>query len=129
MNAAREPADLPPDVVLLLLEHADSVPHLEALQLIWETEARPWTATSICARLYVAEAVARGILRDLHRRGLLDLQDEAYGKPGDPVAREVARKLVHAYQANLSAVARLIHSRAPASVREFARAFRIKEDN
>jgi hypothetical protein len=35
---------------------------------------------------------------------------------------------MQAYRTNLSAVARLIHSRAPASVRAFARAFQLKDD-
>lgn len=129
MNSARDPSDLAPDVVQLLLDYADSVPQLEALQLIWEGYEQPWTADSIGARLYIGLPEARAVLRDLHRKGLLAAQGEAYGAPEDPVAREIARKLVLAYRSNLSAVARLIHSRAPASVREFARAFRIKDDN
>jgi hypothetical protein len=129
MNSARDPADLPPDVVELVLEYADSVPHLEALQLVWEGDEKTWTAAAVAARLYVEDRAAAAILRDLHLKGLLVARDETYRKPDDAAAREIVVKLVQAYRTNLSAVARLIHSRAPASVREFARAFRLKDDN
>jgi hypothetical protein len=128
MNFARDPADLPPDVVQLLLDYADSVPQLEALQLIWEGAETTWTADSVGARLYIPVEEARTVLRDLDRKGLLAAQDETYSRPDDPAAREIARQLVQAYRSNLSAVARLIHARPSASVRDFARAFRIKEE-
>lgn len=128
MNFARDPADLPPDVVGLVLKYADSVPHLEALQLVWEGDEKTWTADAVAARLYIEDRAAAAILRDLHRKGLLVARDETYSKPDDAAARGIVVKLVQAYRTNLSAVARLIHSRAPASVREFARAFRIKDD-
>jgi hypothetical protein len=57
-----------PDEVLRFIERRiDSVPHLEALLLLWENPARTWTVGDISARVYVSLDQAQTLLRDLAR--------------------------------------------------------------
>jgi hypothetical protein len=127
-----EGSELPADVVQFIAAQIDTVPHLEALLLLWESAPRTWSAEEIAARIYVARDVAVQILQDLERRRLVRaaegaaerlVYDAAWDATGDLMARVAAT-----YRQNLIRVARSIHARAPSAVREFARAFEIKKE-
>ena len=127
-----ERSELPADVVQFIAAQIDTVPHLEALLLFWESAPRTWTADEIAARIYVARDVAVQILQDLERRRLVRIAegaaerfvyDPAWDATGDFMAR-----VAETYRQNLIRVAQSIHARAPSAVREFARAFEIKKE-
>lgn len=124
--------DIPEPVRQFIAEKIDTVPQLEALLLLWENPARSWSQDEIAARIYVATDTAASILQALQRRQLIVLQDAQLptfrynAEPGG--TNEIVAEVAAAYRRHLIPVATFIHSKAPASVREFARAFDLKKD-
>ena len=68
-----EPGD---EGLRFIFENIDTVPHLEALLLVWQNSADAWSAETLAARLYVSPAQARGILEDLRRGGFVTQESE-----------------------------------------------------
>jgi hypothetical protein len=105
---------LAPAVLQFLDLCIPTVPHLEALLLIWETAPSVWTAREISARIYVAEDTARTILKDLERCSVIEhdspqSQSFRYNTRND---LDGTLSLVsQSYRRQLSRVARYIHSR------------------
>jgi hypothetical protein len=120
---------LPAEVVRFLNDRISSVPHLEALLIIWESNAA-WSAQQLSARLYLDESATRVVLDDLQRQGLLLSEDGVrFGFDARPAgAHAMMHLLARTYERNIARVATLIHSNAASSVREFARAFEFKKD-
>jgi hypothetical protein len=123
--------ELHPDVVRFIEERIETVPHLEALLLVWDSGGQRWRLQQVAARLYIAPAQATSILEDLVKRQLVQSgEDESgayyqYDGAWDPGGERMA--LVAAtYRQQLLQVATLIHSKASTAVHDFARAFRIK---
>lgn len=114
-----------------IADNIDTVPQLEALLLLCENKDQAWTLHQVAARIYVSEQAAREILRTLQQRSLVSTDGAATvyrcapatGSP-DGLIDEVAM----AYRRHIVPIATFIHSKAPASVREFARAFDFKKD-
>lgn len=113
-------------------EEIESVPHLEALLLLWRSRPQPWTAQEMSAALYVSEAEAAGILQALGRRrlcrtpeGMVDcwIYDEAADK-----LNELIERVERAYRLELVRISRMIHAKGTPGIRGFAEAFRFKKD-
>lgn len=123
-----QPEELSEDIVRVVLDRIDSVPHLEALLLINESAPHGLTDTKIAERLYVAASAALQILQDLQRRGFVIQVTGSSAYQLDPTDgnREMVARLAETYRKNVYRVASLIHSRASRSVREFAKAFDMK---
>jgi hypothetical protein len=120
--------DLPDDVLRFLADRIDTVPHLEALLLLWESRPRGWTVEEIAARVYVPAETAARILADLARQGLAVQGAEVYAYEGGwDTSGENMEKVATAYRRQLVRVASLIHSKASRGVLEFARAFELKK--
>jgi hypothetical protein len=116
-----------------IAEQIDTVPHLEALLLLYTQPAGAWTAVQVARRLYVSPAKATQILRDLEQRRLVRVRPgSAAGEyEYDTAWDETGQLMVNverAYASRLASVATFIHSKAPRSILEFARAFEIKKD-
>lgn len=62
------------DVEQFLREQIDTVPHLEALLLLWNTRPKVWSAEEMGKGLFVPFDAAREILDDLARQGLIVVQ-------------------------------------------------------
>lgn len=109
-------------------EEIDSVPHLEALLLFWNRRPRHWLTDEMAAALYISPAETQDILNNLERRGLIVAESGGYvfDRSGrwDPLVQELDR----VYRKELVRISRIIHSKASPSVREFARAFKLKKD-
>ena len=124
---------LPKDVLQFVAEEIDTVPHLEALLLLFEQPGERWTVERMAARLYVAPDAATRILEDLERRRLVksvsraEVPEYVYDAEWDVSGRLMA-DVAAAYRRKLAAVAAFIHSKGSRSVREFARAFDLKKD-
>ena len=120
------------DVLRFIADRIDTVPHLEALQLIWESKPRPWTAEEIASRIYVNVSTAANILQDLVRHRLI-VSDSAtppkyhYDASQDPHA-ELLPEVIATYRRQIVRIAQFIHSKGSPAVREFARAFQIKKE-
>lgn len=55
------------DAYEFILEKMDSVPHLEALILLWNSRPVGWTCEELASRLYVPSEKVNDLLRDLVR--------------------------------------------------------------
>jgi hypothetical protein len=120
---------LPVEVVRFLQERIDSVPHLEALLIIWGG-GTTWDAPRIAARIYIEEPAAQAVLQDLQRAGLAISEDRiSFGFNADSEStRALVSQVAESYKRNVTRVATLIHNKASSSVREFARAFDLKKE-
>ena len=125
------PPDIPQHILAFVASSIDSVPQMEALVLLWEIQARAWSIEEIAARIYVSKEVATDIVSTLQRRRFIRPEESDPTRwrydsstPDGPVIAETAA----AYHRHVVALATYIHSKASASVREFARAFDFKKD-
>ncbi len=114
------------DVDQFILKEIDTVPHLEALLLLWNGKPQEWSFEEMAGALYVELDVARPVIADLERRGFVTLTDNGRflyrSTDRDSLIQEVERT----YRREIVRIANLIHSKPAASLREFARAFRLK---
>ena len=119
------------EVVQFIVEQLHTVPHLEALLLIWQNPATPWTSELLAARIYVTPNVGRNILEDLKALGVVQPRTDAayYYEPAWDEQRQLLPRLADLYRRQLVQVTKLIHSKGSSSVREFARAFQIKKEH
>lgn len=120
------------DPYRFILENVDSIPHLEALILLWNSRPVGWTADELASRLYVRKEQVTQVMRDLVR---LQIAQEL---PGPPVKysyfprseeqNETMQLVDNAYRRDLVRISTMVHSKASSPVREFARAFRFRKD-
>ncbi|MGH9703564.1 MAG: hypothetical protein ACRD4K_09330 [Candidatus Acidiferrales bacterium] len=115
-----------------ILDKIDSVPHLEALLLLWNTRPNRWSAEDLARRLYIRPHEARSLLADLNRDNIIVVTAESaeqfwYESKSEEQDRVIG--LVDAiYRRQVVRVSTLIHSKASSAVRDFARAFRFTKD-
>lgn len=124
--------DISPEIWRFIADKIDTVPHLEALLLLWSESDKIWTDAAIAAAVYVSQDQAAGILRDLAQYRLLRVEPGtppiySYDSSWDPGA-ELMPVLAETYRRHLIRVATFIHSKASSAVREFAKAFEIKKE-
>ncbi len=116
------------DVDRFILDEIDSVPHLEALLLLWNTRPRHWANDELARYLYIPTDRTRQIIRDLHQRDLVLCESDSCsynaGEDRDRLMTEVDRT----WRRELVRISNMIHSKASPAVRDFARAFRLKKD-
>lgn len=119
---------LPDDIARFIAEHIDSVPHLEALLLLWETAPQSWTAEALAQRIYVPAGAAALVMADLVAKGWVSEQDASHTFiAGNPDQTRIER-LARSYRGNLLSVARAIHAKPTSALLDFARAFRLRKD-
>jgi nitrogen regulatory protein PII-like uncharacterized protein len=113
-------------------ENIDSVPHLEALILFWNSRPVGWTAEELSSRLYVQPEQVAEVIRDLVRLQLV--QEQAVSPPKysyfarSEEQNEIMRLVDDAYRRDLVRISTMVHSKASSPVREFARAFRLRKE-
>jgi len=115
-----------------ILKEIETVPHLEALLLIWRSRPRRWSLDEMGRALFLDAKATTPILDDLARRGLIVLAAAEAGRSWEYATEEDRDRLMLqvevAYRNELIRISRMIHAKAPAAVREFARAFRFKKE-
>jgi hypothetical protein len=121
------------DVDRFLLDHIDTVPHLEALLLLWNSRLGLWSVDGMAKALFLAPDVTKIILDDLTRLRLIGVRpsadsEERYCYEAEPTRDGLVAAVDATYRRELIRVSRLIHSKPSASIREFARAFRLKKE-
>ena len=114
-------------------ENIDSVPHLEALILLWNSRPVGWTAEELSSRLYVSPEQSAVVLRDLIR---IEIVQEVSGAPlkysylsRSKEQDELMAGVDAAYRRDLVRISTMIHGKASPAIREFARAFRFRKDD
>jgi hypothetical protein len=120
------------DVYEFVHENIDSVPHLEALILLWNSRPVWWTREEMASRLYVPLKQVEELLRDLARLELIAESEARPPKfsyfPKSDEQNELLHSLDTAYRKDLVRISTMIHSKASSGVREFARAFRLRQE-
>lgn len=122
--------DMSSTVDRFLLDQIDSVPHLEALLLLWRNAPRACTAAQIAEQLYIAPAHGAAIAEDLHHRGLIARNPDSaffYDTASEP-RNQLLAALHTTYRTDLIRISGIIHSKASPGVRAFADAFRFRKD-
>ena len=115
-----------------LLKNIDSVPHLEALILFWNSRPVRWTCEEMTSRLYVPFERVGDVLCDLVRLQLVAESETtpprfsyySRSKEQDDMMRQVDE----AYRRDLVRISTMLHEKASPAVRDFARAFRFKKE-
>lgn len=123
--------DKPFDVDQFLQDQIDTVPHLEALLLLWNSRPKAWSVEEMARGLFVARESAKDILNDLLGRRLINPvpgAGETFRYETEPDRDRLIAAVDSTYRQELIRISRMIHSKPPAAVREFARAFRVKKD-
>lgn len=128
----RERARLTLDPYEFIREKIDSVPHLEALMLLWNSRPKRWSIEELSARLYVPVDQAADVVRDLIRLGLAveppEEQSTAAYLSQSAEQDDLVRRIDIAYRHDLVRISTMIHAKISPQVREFARAFRFRKD-
>ena len=123
-----ESSDIGEEVLRFIEQYIETVPHLEALLLMRESQPKCWSIEQLAARIYVPPATARTILDDLARHGLVSAQGDCHVfNPQWDEQRQLLARVAGTYNKHLTRVATLIHARGSRSVRDFARAFKLKD--
>lgn len=111
-----------------ILREIESVPHLEALLLLFNSTPRQWSNEELAKALYISRESTQEIVEDLKQRGLLKNDSEAYSYNTESTHNGLIQQVDRTYRRELLRISKMIHAKAPSSVREFARAFRFKKD-
>jgi hypothetical protein len=115
-----------------ILDHIDSVPHLEALMLFWNSRPVGWTCEEIASRLYAPPEQVLALLRDLVRLHLVQESAAAPAKfsyfPRSEEQNDLMQRVDEAHRRDLVRISTMVHSKASSPVREFARAFRFRKE-
>jgi hypothetical protein len=119
-------------VDLFIVGQIDSVPHLEALLLLFNSRPKAWSIEMMANSLYVRSDVAARILDSLLQRNLIAVDshrpDVFFYASEDDYQNRLVEVVDAVYRKEVVRVSSLIHSKGSAGVRDFARAFRIKKD-
>lgn len=111
-----------------ILDEIDSVPHLEALLLLWNSRPRQWPVEELARSLYIPEERTFAILLDMEKRGLILAAGGVCCWNADSVHAALLEHVDRVYRRELVRVSSMIHSKGSPAVRQFARAFRLKKD-
>lgn len=116
------------EVDAFVIAEIESVPHLEALLLIWNDRPRKWSISDMARAIYLAENETQFILRDLVQRQLIVMESDKYRYNARHPKTDVVAKLDSIYRREIVRISNMIHSKPSASVRAFARAFKLTKD-
>jgi len=120
------------EVYRFLADKIESVPHLEALLLIWNSRPSKWSAQDLAKRLYTEPDAARALLQDLTREDLISpfpgTAEQYYYNEKSPERERTIELLDATYRKHVVRISTMIHSKASSAVRDFARAFRFKKE-
>ena len=124
-------SEIPAEVLRFIDESIDSVPQLETLIMMSQSEPRGWKLEEVAARNYTTPFQAHDVLSALGRRHLVRFDEHGtnyWYSPDNEAIRALVAEVARCYQLHLSRIATLIHAKPSASVKEFARAFELKRD-
>ena len=119
------------EVDRFIRESVDSVPHLEALLLLWQNRSESWTVEDIAKRLWIEHERTRSILLDLARNQFLTAiggEVERYTYRPDLNNDRILRAVADVYRQDMIRISTMIHAKPSSAVRAFARAFRFTKE-
>jgi hypothetical protein len=120
------------EVFRFILHQMETVPHLEALLLLWRKRPKGFTGTELSAQLFVDAGAVNGIVKDLQRRELIAAAPGVSGEyryeAKSPYTDALMQALSDMYSRELIKISKLIHSKTPSAAHDFARAFKFTKD-
>jgi hypothetical protein len=129
---APPPSDLSPESRRFIDRCVESVEQLEVLLLLLHAPDKSWTVDTVAGSLGMTRDPAATALERLGSRNLLDVRiaDDVYYRfnPGSPDLAAGARALSAAYRESRVAVLGFLASRPARHLRDFADAFRLRND-
>lgn len=111
-----------------ILEEIDSVPHLEALLLVWNSRPREWPVAELARSLYIPLERAQSILTDMQKREWIVATNGSCCWNAESAHAELMVHVDRIYRRELIRISSMIHSKGSPAARQFARAFRLKKD-
>jgi hypothetical protein len=119
-----------PNIERFIRDEIDSVPHLEALLLLWRNAPERWTGARLREKLYIPEGQGQSIAEDLYRRGLVrrDAGGSFYFDATDAELSRLVEAVGETYRRELIRISGIIHSKASPGIRAFADAFRFRKE-
>ena len=111
-----------------------SIPHLETMLLLQQTAGEVWNVSAVAQRMYVGEAQASAMLKDLTEAGICkpvsDQAEEFIYSPAFEELGQLIDQLAEYYPRNLIQVTNMIHARSASGqrVQMFADAFKFLKD-
>jgi len=112
-----------------ILAEIESVPHLEALLLLWNSRPQPWTVENLSQRLYVPADVARMLVEDLARRRLVaQVAGPPVGYRYESERDQLIAAVDATYRREVVRISTMIHHKPSAALSEFAKAFRFTKE-
>jgi hypothetical protein len=126
----REP--IPEELRRFILTSVRSVPFVEALLLFRGARGEALDTRTLAQRLYIGEAGAEELARELHAAGVLE-RDAAHPDgfryaPATPGLAAMLDMLAAFYASHLVDVTQLIHSVGARRAMQFANAFKLRKD-
>lgn len=120
------------EVYRFIVNQIDSVPHLEALLLLWRSAPRQWPEGELAERIFVNAGAIKNIVRDLSKRGLIHSAGGSARVVWYDADSEIRNKLIERvdtrYRTDLVRISNLIHAKTPAALRDFSQAFKFTKD-
>ena len=120
------------EVDRFILTSIDSVPHLEALLLLWQKPSEQWTVEGVAKRLWIDREDTRSILNDLARNQFLSVIVGEHGavqvSAGPSVMIGSCAAVADIYRQEMIRISTMIHAKPSSAVRAFARAFRFTKE-
>lgn len=129
MSSAREENPRGVEVDRFVLDEIESVPHIEALLILWNSRPKASSVSELAALLYLPQDRTRRILEDLQQRSLAIASENIYSYNSAHARDHLMPDVDRTWRRELVRLSNMIHSKASPAVREFARAFRFKKDN
>lgn len=111
-----------------------SIPHLETMLLLYQNPEQVWTVATVAQRMYINEAQAATMLKDLHSSGICRPVSNSQGdyiySPAFPELEKLVGQLAEYYPRNLIQVTNMIHTKSASGkrVQMFADAFKFHKD-
>ncbi len=96
--------------------------------MFWNSCPRPWTLAEMAKALYLSPEQTALILRDLAQRRLVLVEADMHSYNQRHPKGDVIELLDQLYRREVVRISTMIHSKPSASVRAFARAFKLTKD-
>jgi hypothetical protein len=117
-----------PEVDRFVLGFIDSVPHLEALLILWRTHPRVWAIAELAKALYLQPRQTEAIAGDLTRDGFVAASSEGVRYAADAGEQDrLIRAVDETYKRETVRLSTMLHARGSRALRDFAQSFQLKK--
>ena len=115
---------------MFLIEHIDSVSHLEVLLMLFNNKHREYSAENVSKELRSNDHSASNQLSKLADKGLFKVNDQKKYQysPASSELHEKVSRLVNIYQEMPVAVVTCIYEKPKDALKDFSNAFKFKKD-